>query len=141
LNAHPVFFHVLVAQLDRRRCRRLLYDVRQFVGEQFFAGCAVGTVLASPKHDVMADGEQVQNLRMLEPGPFYGFGPAFDVQEPRLVRVGLVKTSHPEPGRVVLRNRHAALTSVPDGVEIHCHIHRQPARERQHTIGRSRHDG
>jgi hypothetical protein len=38
------------------------------------------------------------SLRSMTPGTFHVFGPAFDVTGVELVRIGEVKTTHPEPG-------------------------------------------
>ena len=47
----------------------------------------------------MTQKDATRLLRALEPGQFYGFGPAFDVREPVRVLVGLIVSTHPEPGQ------------------------------------------
>ena len=44
-------------------------------------------------------GKDRTKLMHLEPGQFYGFGPAFDFRGVEMLRVGAVQTTHPRPGR------------------------------------------
>lgn len=43
--------------------------------------------------------DAMQQLRRLHPGEFYVFGPALGVQEPSLLKVGEVVTTHPKAGQ------------------------------------------
>lgn len=59
------------------------------------------------KHDVLEaqsaldfDPSQARELKRLDPGDFYVYGPAFEgAREPTLVNVGPVQTTHPEAGQ------------------------------------------
>ncbi len=42
--------------------------------------------------------EREKEIKHLKTGEFLIYGPAFDLQEPRKVKVGMVRTSHPEAG-------------------------------------------
>lgn len=44
-------------------------------------------------------------LKKLKPGQFFGFGPAFNVDEPMLVQIDPVETTHPRAGRIRARVR------------------------------------
>jgi len=83
-----------------QRLAKLSKDVAAECNNKLIGRCTLDVDIKRAAEELgFTTNEQKQGLRQLEPGQFYAYGPAFDVTTPMLVRVGPVKSHHPEPGQ------------------------------------------
>lgn len=83
-----------------QRLAKLSKDVAAECNNKLIGRCTLDVDIKRAAEELgFTTNEQRQQLRQLEPGQFYAFGPAFDVTAPQLVKVGSIKTSHPEAGQ------------------------------------------
>jgi uncharacterized protein len=83
-----------------QRLAKLSKDVAAECNNKLVGRCTLDVDIKRAAEELgFTTNEQKQGLRQLEPGQFFAFGPAFDVREPKLVLVGSIVTSHPEPGQ------------------------------------------
>lgn len=84
--------------LATQRLAKLAKDAAAELQTKLIGGCTLD-VDVKRANDELGFERKDQRLRRLEPGQFFASGRAFDVREPTLVKVGPIKTSHPEPGQ------------------------------------------
>lgn len=83
-----------------QRLAKLAKDVAAECNNKLIGRCTLDVDIKRAAEELgFTTNEQKLRLRQLEPGQFFAYGPAFDVAEPRLVKVGAISTSHPEPGQ------------------------------------------
>lgn len=83
-----------------QRLAKLSKDVAAELNNKLVGRCTLDVDIKRAAEELgFASAEQRHRLRGLEPGQFFGMGPAFSVAEPTLLRVGAVATSHPEAGQ------------------------------------------
>ncbi len=83
-----------------QRLAKLSKDVAAECNNKLIGRCTLDVDIKRAAEELgFTSNEQRQALRQLEPGQFYAFGAAFDVTAPRLVHVGPIRTTHPEPGQ------------------------------------------
>lgn len=83
-----------------QRLAKLSKDVAAECNNKLIGRCTLDVDIKRAAEELgFTANEQKQRLRQLEPGQFYAYGPAFDVTEPQLVKVGAIVTTHPEPGQ------------------------------------------
>jgi uncharacterized protein len=83
-----------------QRLAKLSKDVAAECNNKLVGRCTLDVDIKRAAEELgFTTNEQRQALRQLEPGQFYAFGPAFGVAAPQIVKVGGIKTTHPEPGQ------------------------------------------
>src|SRR3990167_211616 len=83
-----------------QRLAKLSKDVAAECNTKLVGRCTLDVDIKRAAEELgFVTNDQRQSLRQLEPGQFYGFGSAFDVLAPTLVKVGPIVTPHPEPGQ------------------------------------------
>lgn len=82
-----------------QRLAKLSKDVAAECNNKLIGRCTLDVDIKRAAEELgFTSNEQKASLRQLEPGQFFGYGPAFNVKAPVLVHVGAVVTTHPEPG-------------------------------------------
>lgn len=83
-----------------QRLAKLSKDVAAECNNKLIGRCTLDVDIKRAAEELgFSTNEQKQGLRQLEPGQFYAYGPAFGVAAPQIVKVGGIKTTHPEPGQ------------------------------------------
>lgn len=83
-----------------QRLAKLSKDVAAECNNKLIGRCTLDVDIKRAAEELgFTTNEQRQQLRQLDPGQFYAFGPAFNVTAPQLVKVGTIATSHPEAGQ------------------------------------------
>jgi DNA helicase HerA-like ATPase len=82
-----------------QRLSKFKKDAAAELGNKLIGGCNLDVDIDRAGDELgLARSERARVLRGMQPGMFYAFGRAFLVKEPTLVKVGPVKSRHPEPG-------------------------------------------
>lgn len=77
-----------------QRLAKLSKDVAAECNNKLIGRCTLDVDIKRAAEELgFTTNDQKQGLRQLEPGQFFAFGPAFDVREPRLVKVGALTAS------------------------------------------------
>ncbi len=88
------------AVLATQRISKLHKDAAAELKNKFIGSCGLDLDMKRAGDELGFDKDGRLQLRSMQPGTFYTFGPAISERGVNLVRSGPVKTTHPEPGAI-----------------------------------------